>query len=650
MDNIQNVHLNTLPGSKIYITAKTVDMSHCFLLLYNSNTQFLGGKVDSLVEKWELNRSLAKHTRGGIEEGGPPPWIPFGEKIIKQAVAEKNFKSLDLVTGKNKDPAENSEFEAQRKGAILEATKIGSTKVFGGGNNKLLDYNVQQIVDAGFTIEDAEYALRICKNNLDRALRNLQAKYNKHSKDDNSKSNSKSGNEEKKGGKGRNKHKDEDSGPTLKPSGKVSLFEFLEDKLPYAEPPVETKVTTNEKKSSSSAFKGSSRSSAKSHSERGKAPGEEKRNASEKQESKSQSKKNYDSSKSYGKFDPPERRNYAEKKIEFGKFESKKNFENNPRTDKSYGNFKYNKYDQKNGNADFSSKSEFFKNKSNEKRSQNSVNPSAIKTYNRSFDINEYKKQISFVPMNEKPPRFQKYQNQQSENQVSNIQSWSDQSYNRMPQNEYQLQNSLANLTLQQNLVNFQNQNSQDAYGDILQGVSTANTKQSNMFYQNVVLPTSQSGDSRMFGNRNSQPAAGPPQSHLNNYGNRNTASYLQEVKSSNFPTIPNLQECAFKNSAPVLHGYNEFQSIFAQSARGPSNNYPNTQFVASQNGLPPQSHKPWIWKKGDKCMARYWEDQMFYNAVVTGVSENTCVVKFTDYGNYEEVLQDHCYPITEES
>lgn len=64
--------------------------------------------------------------------------------------------------------------------------------------------------------------------------RNLQAKYNKQNKDENSKSNSKSGNDEKKGGKGRNKHKDEDTGPTLKPSGKVSLFDFLEDKLPCA--------------------------------------------------------------------------------------------------------------------------------------------------------------------------------------------------------------------------------------------------------------------------------------------------------------------------------------------------------------------------------------------------------------------------------
>lgn len=31
---------------------------------------------------------------------------------------------------------------------------------------------------------------------------------------------------------------------------------------------------------------------------------------------------------------------------------------------------------------------------------------------------------------------------------------------------------------------------------------------------------------------------------------------------------------------------------------------------------------------------------------MVTGVSESTCVVHFTEYGNYEEVLHDDCVPI----
>lgn len=64
---------------------------------------------------------------------------------------------------------------------------------------------------------------------------NTQNRNNKSNKEESSKSNNKSGSsEEKKSGKGRNRHKDEDLVPSLKPSGKVSLFEFLEDKFPFS--------------------------------------------------------------------------------------------------------------------------------------------------------------------------------------------------------------------------------------------------------------------------------------------------------------------------------------------------------------------------------------------------------------------------------
>lgn len=56
-----------------------------------------------------------------------------------------------------------------------------------------------------------------------------------------------------------------------------------------------------------------------------------------------------------------------------------------------------------------------------------------------------------------------------------------------------------------------------------------------------------------------------------------------------------------------------------------------------------------WAWKKGDQCMAKYWEDNKYYNAQVTAVSNRTCVVQFTDFNNFEEVLQVDCIPITED-
>ncbi|KAK6617976.1 hypothetical protein RUM44_002418 [Polyplax serrata] len=636
MDQIGNIHMNTYPGSKIHITGENINICHGFLLLFNSNTHFLGGKVENLIEKWELNKRLAKHTRDRLEEGGPPPWIGFGQKIIKHNGPDKNFKSLELA--KNKEAAENSEFEAQRKGAILEATKIGCTKVFGGGNNKLLDYNVQQIIDAGFSMEDAEYALKISKNNLDRALRNLQNKYNKSNKDDNSKSNSKSGGNEEKKGKNRNRHRDDDAGPSLKPSGKVSLFEFLEDKLPFSEPPIETKP---QDKRNGNAFKTNNRANQKGNSDRGKFSYEEKRN-SEKIE-KGQ-KKGYESSKPFSKFDLAEKRNYSEKRSEFGKFEIKKGMEGGSRTDKSFGNFKA-RHELKNG--DYGSRNEFFKGKPSEKRGTGGVGQSAIKSHGRPMDFNETKKSMVFSQSNEKPPRFQKYQSQQAENQVGG-QNWNDHGFNRMTQSEFQLQNSIANLTLQQNIANFQNQNSQDGFGDVLTGVPASSPKPNNLFYQNLVIPTSQSGDNRLCGNQSAHPP--PQQSHMNTFGSRNVGGFIQqEVKSSSFSNMPNLQDVAFKNNGPLLHGYNDFQSVFGNS-RTPSTSFTNTQYISGPNGIAPQSHKTWIWSKGDKCMARYWEDQMYYNAVVTAVSDNTCVVRFTDYGNYEEVLQDHCIPITEES
>lgn len=55
-----------------------------------------------------------------------------------------------------------------------------------------------------------------------------------------------------------------------------------------------------------------------------------------------------------------------------------------------------------------------------------------------------------------------------------------------------------------------------------------------------------------------------------------------------------------------------------------------------------------WVWKIGDRCLAKYWDDGRFYEAEITNLSENTCVVLFLEYGNHEEVLKTDCIPITD--
>lgn len=101
-------------------------------------------------------------------------------------------------------------------------------QVFGGGTKPLLDANVQKIVDAGFTEEQAENTLKYTKNNVDRALRILQKRDNSENR--NKEKQQKEQEPSKR--KGRNKESNDEDGIPVKPSGKVSLFDFLEDKLP----------------------------------------------------------------------------------------------------------------------------------------------------------------------------------------------------------------------------------------------------------------------------------------------------------------------------------------------------------------------------------------------------------------------------------
>lgn len=88
------------------------------------------------------------------------------------------------------------------------------------------------------------------------------------------------------------------------------------------------------------------------------------------------------------------------------------------------------------------------------------------------------------------------------------------------------------------------------------------------------------------------------------------------------------------------------------QNVRGPkSNQFINTSIPTLYN-LPPTLQpayiQPWNFKVGDRCLAKYWEDEKYYNAEIQAVTEKTCVVHFFEYGNFEEILHGDCLPITD--
>lgn len=78
--HLSKISLNTPPGTKIKLLG-TIQVKNGLLLLDDSKISNLGGEVDHMVEKWELQRSFSKHSRSNIgAEGGPPPFLPFGQR------------------------------------------------------------------------------------------------------------------------------------------------------------------------------------------------------------------------------------------------------------------------------------------------------------------------------------------------------------------------------------------------------------------------------------------------------------------------------------------------------------------------------------------------------------------------------------------
>lgn len=519
VEHISFLSLNTPPGTKILISCGNVPMSHGIILLRPSNiAQVLGGKVTNLVEKWELNKKLALHTRmRSAEEGGPPPWIPFGKKIIKVSEHDKNFKAL---AEKEKSSKENAEFEAQRKDAIAEAAKQGSKKVFGGGNKQLLDHSVQRIIDQGFSIEQAEYALKVNRNNVDKALKSLQKTDSKHN----------TFKEPRESREPRNKRFDKKVEEGKPSSGKISLFDFLEDKLPLqsestesSNPPQNSYTQSTENNFDKMEFKSNESQSGKSgRSQKG----------------------------GRGYQIPP-------RHLEENKGSKKSNF-NNSST----------QYLQHNGG-----------NHSQQNR----------------------------------PPRFQRNQD----------------NYN------YSQQDSL-HKTYQKSQVN-------DSRNSNIQiRTDGANIMNSNNYYK-----ASQDQQGKHFGagrsNNHYETDTRNRQSYDASYGRHNRAQ-----EDGTYRAYPaNTTDKNYKNQL------NRFQPNENSGSKGtvePNSQRNQSHYNNSQNTNISSAGSTWVWRVGDKCLAKYWEDNRYYNAKVTGVSDRTCVVQFKGFENYEEVLQVDCLPITDDN
>uniref|UniRef100_A0A8D0DFP7 Tudor domain-containing protein 3 n=1 Tax=Salvator merianae TaxID=96440 RepID=A0A8D0DFP7_SALMN len=258
---MSKISLNTPPGTKIKLLG-IVEVKNGCLLLNDSNTVVLGGEVEHLIEKWELQRSLSKHNRSNIgTEGGPPPFVPFGQKCVSQLQVDS--RELDrrktLQVTNTAKPVGDDEFEKQRTAAIAEVAKSKEIKTFGGGGSTRSNLSVnaggnrsreafqkekvksegknegvyrelvdekalKHITEMGFSKEAARQALMDHSNNLEASL-NFLLNSNKQMTVQGPPVRGKGK------GRGRIRSEDEEELGNARPSAPSTLFDFLESKM-----------------------------------------------------------------------------------------------------------------------------------------------------------------------------------------------------------------------------------------------------------------------------------------------------------------------------------------------------------------------------------------------------------------------------------
>ncbi|KAG8452268.1 hypothetical protein GDO86_004174 [Hymenochirus boettgeri] len=592
---LSKVSLNTPPGTKIKLLG-TIEVKNGCLLLDDTNTIVLGGEVEHLIEKWELQRSLSKHSRSNIgTEGGPPPFVPFGQKCA--SVTSVDSKELDSrktlqAPSVTKAAGEKDEFEKQRTAAIAEVAKSKETKTFGGGGNagsnlssgaggsrnrevfqkekitraegksegvyrELVDEkSLKHITEMGFSKDAARQALMDYSNNMEAALNSLLT-----------------GNKPKpaqgptprgKGkGRGRTRPEEDEELTSARPSAPSTLFDFLESKM--------GSFTIEENKSQTQTQ--NQLQHRVQHVEHNGA-------------------KDYNQQRQFVRNDARGPRN--EKPPRFQReLHTFRQYEGNGPPSKSRGTDK---------------QSSLVPEQWMEERTK----------YERGFQRNDRQKDV----------------NNPSTNHHNNESSFK--------KRDNGIQGRGLKGGTQTDIKEESNQ--QNSTTEVIHQKRSKREDQryNSEFYIDRRLRT---GNSETF---TSIP---------------NEKSFSVNTESSNYQTLL-IKDGAidFSNGdvdqkgrrfGPIKHfGANANSSQDEKSKMSAYNNSKKRTGPIKPEKTPETVYSGFSWRPGDECLALYWEDNKYYRAEVEALhsSGTTAVVKFCDYGNYEEVLLENIRPIQAEA
>lgn len=606
--------------------------------------------------------------------GGPPPWIPFGQKSQHQP-AGKSFQSLNGDKPKE-ITKETAEFLASRKEAIAEAAKLKKPKSFGGGSRQMMDHNVKRIMDKGYSEEEAKTSLKYTRNNVEKAMGNLKRRNDKFptSESDGRPAFVKNVREERMMRKGGGKGAAIDTMEGSKPSAKVSLFDFLESKIPQTSMVTAPQTTSNtstvtaavQKQVKSNPFRSSADDSSTKRNPYKSSNDDSARHLPPPAALSQQSSSSYKA----GPTASATINNYHEMTAE----EHRAKFENN--ISASFANRQQRRdddprvgYSSRHSAAGSAAKS----------NNQNSNNYPSNSRYNNNANNNRnpnsasssnVRQQSSYSTAAASDSNYQSLKSAKGRSSDSNktsryddvkastfYQSTQDKRMSASAIN--QLASETASMKISHSKTSrqpSQTQKSQQQQQQLQQPPQTKNAfekvfpqmpngfeynpykimgfqnKETNEFAMNVLKTQNFDSVPQQVSTGSSSTASGKPLS-------------MPSVNAS--PQPPTMAHVQMADAFVPMQNFNK-----------PPPPLPSQHYIGTMAGVPPAQlsmvpaavtfNNNWHWKINDICFAKYWEDGRYYHAEITGMAEKTCVVQFMEYGNFEEVLLTDCLPITE--
>lgn len=593
-----------------------------------------------------------------------------------------------------------------RKNAINEAINLQkqNRKVFGGGKIRIIDHNVQKIVDKGYTIDQAKYALKLSRNNLERAFASLKKQTNRNVEVNTTRVGSAVTNKFSKEDRyGKKNSKNVEPIQESKPSGKLSLFDFLEKKLP---PPTEssTSAVTNQPTPVSTSSNYSKRydtkpsttstaSSTKYTQSRPTIPATQSiPPTTTTSSSSSSSSRPNDQVKTTNSSD----RNKFENNIS-ASFRQKKedpipsSISSNSIHQSNYNshrNDNRNQYEDRQSQGSSSRRQNFAINSrpQNSMSSRGGYNNNTSSGGRSSAPVNNYQKNN---PSSQSNAHVTKPQNDQRRAQ-SSTQSGPSQ-YSGSGERNTKNYDRGSHKSNQQPMQQRPSSYPSHQHSNVKPSPSPPASSKASI--TNIIDKTSKMSLNSNQSNSSKQDEQQKQPSNVSSPNNIppmpvTTAMPVNNNFAKAFPQMNNgygynpYKIVGFQNKESnefamnILKHEQNFEFVQTQQQQQPQpmiaqqvitipqqrNQTPqqiqNQPYHHPQNHqsqphpqqihIPqhPQGQQGFMWNVGDRCLAKYWEDGNFYVAEITGISERTFVVHYIEYGNFEEVLKHDILPL----